>query len=74
LIEPSHIKPNQQVHTGAIASGALAPILHGGIADLTSRTVGILAAALTAAAIIPLVFALRLDLKEDHRVFAATEP
>jgi MFS family permease len=46
-------------YTGVIGAGGLAPIAYGAIADHSSRTVGILAAALTAAVIIPLVFALR---------------
>jgi FSR family fosmidomycin resistance protein-like MFS transporter len=46
-------------YTGVIGAGALAPIAYGAIADHSNRTVGILAAALTAAVIVPLVFALR---------------
>jgi FSR family fosmidomycin resistance protein-like MFS transporter len=46
-------------YTGVIGAGGLAPIAYGAIADHSSRTAGILAAALTAAAIIPLVLALR---------------
>ncbi len=46
-------------YTGVIGSGGLAPIAYGAIADHSSRTAGIIAAALTAAAIIPLVLALR---------------
>jgi MFS family permease len=46
-------------YTGVIGAGGLAPIAYGAIADHSSRTVGILAAALTAAVIIPLVLALR---------------
>jgi MFS family permease len=46
-------------YTGVIGSGGLAPIVYGVIADHSSRTAGIIAAALTAAAIIPLVLALR---------------
>jgi MFS transporter, FSR family, fosmidomycin resistance protein len=61
-------------YTGVIGAGALAPILYGAIADRTSRTIGILAAALTAAVIIPLVFGLRPALKEEHGVFAEMEP
>jgi MFS transporter, FSR family, fosmidomycin resistance protein len=46
-------------YTGVIGAGALAPIAYGAIADHSSRTVGILAAACTAAIIVPLVLALR---------------
>jgi MFS transporter, FSR family, fosmidomycin resistance protein len=46
-------------YTGVIGAGGLAPIAYGAIADHSGRTVGILAAALTAAAIIPMVLALR---------------
>ncbi|MCW6507763.1 MFS transporter [Lichenifustis flavocetrariae] len=45
-------------YTGVIGAGGLAPIAYGAIADQTSRTTGIVAAALTAAAIIPMVLAL----------------
>jgi MFS family permease len=54
-------------YTGVLGAGALAPIAYGAIADHSSRTVGILSAALTAAAIIPLVFALR-PLLENRRI------
>jgi MFS transporter, FSR family, fosmidomycin resistance protein len=46
-------------YTGVIGAGGLAPIAYGVIADHSNRTIGILAAALTAAVIIPLVLALR---------------
>ncbi len=46
-------------YTGVIGAGGLAPIAYGAIADHSNRTVGILAAALTAAVVIPLVLALR---------------
>jgi predicted MFS family arabinose efflux permease len=52
-------------YTGVIGAGALAPIAYGAIADRSNRTVGILAAASTAAAIIPLVFALKPLLEKD---------
>jgi len=45
-------------YTGVIGAGALAPILYGAIADHSSKTIGVVAAALTAACIIPLVLAL----------------
>jgi MFS family permease len=51
-------------YTSVIGAGGLAPIAYGMIADHASRTVGILAAALTAAAIIPLVLALQPSLKD----------
>ena len=53
-------------YTGVIGAGGLAPIAYGVIADHASRTVGIVAAALTAAAIIPLVFTLRRFLHEPR--------
>ncbi len=46
-------------YTGVIGAGGLAPIAYGAIADHSSRTDGVIAAALTAVAIIPLVLALR---------------
>jgi FSR family fosmidomycin resistance protein-like MFS transporter len=51
-------------YTGVIGAGGLAPIVYGVIADHSSRTVGVVAAALTAATIIPLVLALRPFLRE----------
>jgi MFS transporter, FSR family, fosmidomycin resistance protein len=51
-------------YTGVIGAGGLAPIAYGSIADHSSRTVGILAAALTAAVIVPLVLALRPALED----------
>jgi FSR family fosmidomycin resistance protein-like MFS transporter len=53
-------------YTGVIGAGALAPIAYGAIADHSNRTVGILAAALTAAAIIPLVLAIRPILERER--------
>ena len=49
-------------YTGVIGSGGLAPIVYGAIADHSSQTIGILAAAMTAALIIPMVFGLRRPL------------
>jgi FSR family fosmidomycin resistance protein-like MFS transporter len=46
-------------YTGVLGAGGLAPIAYGVIADHSNRTVGILAAALTAAVIVPLVLMLR---------------
>jgi len=45
-------------YTGVIGAGGLAPIAYGAIADHSNRTIGIVTAALTAAAIIPMVLAL----------------
>ena len=46
-------------YTSVIGSGGVAPILYGTIADLSNQTVGLLVTAATAAAIVPLVLALR---------------
>jgi MFS transporter, FSR family, fosmidomycin resistance protein len=46
-------------YTGVIGAGGLAPIAYGALADHFTRTVGILASAVTAAAIVPLVLVLR---------------
>jgi FSR family fosmidomycin resistance protein-like MFS transporter len=53
-------------YTGVIGAGGLAPIVFGMIADHSSRTVGVVAAALTAAAIIPMVLVLRPFLPEER--------
>jgi MFS transporter, FSR family, fosmidomycin resistance protein len=53
-------------YTGVSGAGGLAPILYGALADHTDRTIGILAAALTAAMIIPLVLALRPSLEDER--------
>jgi MFS transporter, FSR family, fosmidomycin resistance protein len=45
-------------YTGVIGAGGLAPIAYGAIADHSNKTIGVAAAALTAAAIIPMVLAL----------------
>jgi len=50
-------------YTGVIGSGGLAPIAYGVIADHSSQTVGILAAAGTAALIVPMVLSLRPALR-----------
>ena len=52
-------------YTGVIGAGGLAPIAYGVIADHSGRTVGVIASALTAAAIIPLVVALRPFLRRE---------
>ncbi|TXN20372.1 MFS transporter [Methylobacterium sp. WL9] len=57
-------------YTAVIGSGGLAPIAYGALADHTGETVGILAAALTALAIVPLVLALGRALSADHGVSA----
>ena len=46
-------------YTGVIGSSALAPIAYGAIADHSSRMIGILASACTAAVIVPLVLSRR---------------
>jgi MFS family permease len=53
-------------YTGVIGAGGLAPIAYGAIADHSNRTVGVLAAALTAAVIVPLVLALRPMLENER--------
>ncbi|WP_198351239.1 MFS transporter [Flavisphingomonas formosensis] len=50
-------------YTSVIGSGGFTPILYGAIADHSSQAVGIVAAGATAAAIIPLVLALRPSLQ-----------
>jgi FSR family fosmidomycin resistance protein-like MFS transporter len=52
-------------YSGVTAAGGLAPIIYGAIADHSSRTIGVVAAALTAATIIPMVLALRPLLHEQ---------
>jgi FSR family fosmidomycin resistance protein-like MFS transporter len=49
-------------YTGVLGAGGLAPIAYGALADHSTRTVGILASAVTAAVIVPLVLALRPQL------------
>ena len=51
-------------YTGVIGSGGLAPIAYGAIADGAGRTVGVVAAALTATAVVPMVLALRPFLRQ----------
>jgi MFS transporter, FSR family, fosmidomycin resistance protein len=46
-------------YSGVIGSGGLAPIAYGAIADHSSRMIGILSSACTAAVIVPLVLSLR---------------
>ena len=52
-------------YTGVTGTGGLAPIAYGVIADHSCRTVGIIAAAVTALAVIPLVLVLRGYLREN---------
>jgi MFS transporter, FSR family, fosmidomycin resistance protein len=61
-------------YTAVIGAGGLAPIGYGAIADHSNRTIGILAAALTAAVIIPLVLALRPILENERGTPAEREP
>jgi MFS transporter, FSR family, fosmidomycin resistance protein len=58
-------------YTGVIGAGGVAPIAYGVIADHSNRTVGIVAAALTAAATIPLILALRPILENERSISAA---
>jgi FSR family fosmidomycin resistance protein-like MFS transporter len=53
-------------YTGVTGAGGLAPIAYGALADHSSRTIGVVAAALTAVAIIPMVLALRPYLHEGR--------
>jgi len=50
-------------YTGVISSGGLAPIAYGAIADHSSQTIGLLAAAATAALIVPMALRLGVSLK-----------
>ena len=50
-------------YTGVIGAGGLAPIAYGAIADHSDTTVGVIAAALTAAMIVPLVMLLQPSLR-----------
>jgi len=60
-------------YSDVTGAGGLAPIAYGVIADHSNRTVGILAAALTAAVIIPLVLALRPQVEAERSVLAHQE-
>jgi FSR family fosmidomycin resistance protein-like MFS transporter len=57
-------------YTGVIGAGGLAPIAYGAIADHSNRTVGIVAAALTAAVTIPLILALQPILEKERSLSA----
>jgi len=52
-------------YTAVIGSGGLAPIAYGAIADHSSRTIGVLAAAATAALIVPMALGLRPSLRRS---------
>jgi MFS family permease len=52
-------------YTGVSGAGGLAPIAYGALADHSSRTIGVVAAALTAAVIVPLILALRSVLEDE---------
>jgi MFS family permease len=52
-------------YTSVIGAGGLAPILYGAIADHSSRMIGVLASAATAALVVPLVLALRPHLRSS---------
>lgn len=62
-----------QFYTGVIGAGGLAPIAYGVIADHSNRIIGVLAAALTAAAIIPMVLALKPFLHQNSSTRQAHE-
>ena len=53
-------------YTGVIGAGGLAPIAYGMIADHAGRTIGVEAAALTAAAIVPMVMVLGPHLRGER--------
>lgn len=53
-------------YTSVIGSGGVAPILYGAVADHSSQAIGIVSAALTAAAIVPLAIGLRPFLRFDR--------
>jgi len=54
-------------YTSVIGSGGVAPILYGAIADHSSQTVGLLATAATAAAVVPLVLILSRFIQQPSR-------
>jgi MFS family permease len=53
-------------YTSVIGSGGIAPILYGAIADHSNQTIGVLASAVTAVLIVPLVLTLRPHLRTSH--------
>ncbi|HML55027.1 MAG TPA: MFS transporter [Solidesulfovibrio magneticus] len=52
-------------YTSVIGSGGIAPILYGVVADHSNQTIGVLASAVTAALIVPLVLTLRSHLRSS---------
>jgi MFS transporter, FSR family, fosmidomycin resistance protein len=60
-------------YTGVIGAGGLAPIAYGVIADHSNQTVGIMAAALTAAFTIPLILTLRPILENERSTSPAQQ-
>lgn len=52
-------------YTSVIGSGGIAPILYGALADHSSRTIGVLASAATAALVVPLVLMLHPHLRSS---------
>lgn len=61
------------LYTGVIGAGGLAPIAYGAIVNHSNRTVGVLAAALTAALVIPLVLAPRTIVEDERGALAEQE-
>lgn len=61
-------------YTGVIGAGGLAPIAYGAIADHSSRTIGVVASAVTATAIIPMVLALGSFLNQERARSASVGP
>jgi MFS family permease len=59
-------------YTSVISAGGIAPIVYGALADHSSRTIGVLAAAATAFMIVPLVLLLRPHLRGSAAGSAAT--
>ncbi len=55
-------------YTSVIGSGGLAPIFYGAVADHSDQSVGVLAAAATALAIVPLVLTLRPYLRRPAEI------
>jgi FSR family fosmidomycin resistance protein-like MFS transporter len=59
-------------YTSVISSGGIAPIIYGAVADHSSRTIGVLAAAATAFLLVPLVLMLRPHLRKAAVASTAT--
>ena len=66
----SDFQPAYRRFERVIGAGGLAPIAYGMIADHSNRTVGIMAAALTAAVTIPLILALQPILEKERSLSA----